>query len=480
MKTILKRNASARKRAKARSIARSDFFWPLAVIAGVTILVMTLGIHFAVRAFDRQSELREQMLARNGITLRVQEVAQMIVPQTDWDDAVRFLDQKFDLAWAETNVGKYFYQTTGFDRSFVLDAADRPLFAAINGEATALTSYQSIAPLAAPLVRSVRAQEARRGPFTGGPSKTMISRPIQASALKIVGGHMAIMTATLVQPDFGTALPGGGRSPVVVTTMAVGPEFLDLFSKRFLFDGVHVRKLDEKPVPGETEIPATDERGAVIAHFAWRPLNPGYAMLRQLLPPIGLVFVGLTVIAVFQLRRIKRLAEDLIEREAQNRDLAYHDPATGLPNRLYFREQLALELAALGSDVGSLAVLCIGFDGLREIGDEFGNAASEEFLGIAARRLGAVLRDDVVLARTTEDSFAIVALGATERQAQVLGDRLRQSMNAPLALERGRVELRCSVVSVVVDDPALDAADVLRQAESALCRAQAELPLAAD
>ena len=277
--------------------------------------------------------------------------------------------------------------------------------------------------------------------------------------------------------------------------MSAAPQIEDHFGKRRVgedrgpnLDGdrphgeevQHVRKLDEKPVPGETEIPATDERGAVIAHFAWRPLNPGYAMLRQLLPPIGLVFVGLTVIAVFQLRRIKRLADDLIEREAQNRDLAYHDPATGLPNRLYFREQLALELAALGSDVGSLAVLCIGFDGLREIGDEFGNAASEEFLGIAARRLGAVLRDDVVLARTTEDGFAIVALGATERQAQVLGDRLRQSMNAPLALERGRVELRCSVVSVVIDDPALDAADVLRQAESALCRAQAELPLAAD
>ena len=471
--TIMGRNKGLRKRSIGRShVTRSDFFWPLAVIAALTLLVMTMGIHFAVRAFDKASEQREQTLAQNGITLRIQEVAQMIVPQADWDDAVRYLDNKFDEAWADANIGKYLNQTNGFDRSFVLDAADRPIFASINGERTALTSFDRIAPLAAPLVRSVREQEARRGPIKAVQTSGMISRPIQANALKILGGKMAIMTATLVQPDFGTAMPKGPRSPVVVTTMAVGPEFLELFSKRFLFDGVHVRALDQRPIAGETEIAAKDGDGRVIAHFAWRPLNPGYAMLRQLLPPIGLVCAVLGLVALTQLRRIAHFADALIDREAQSRALAYYDPLTELPNRLYFREQLALEIAGIGEDVRSLAILCISFEGLRDVAEQYGVAASDEFLKVAARRLSAVCRDDVVLARISEEGFAILSLGAGLREARVLGQRLRKAMDTPLALESGRVELPCNVTTRVITDSDVDPADALRQAEIALSYGQ--------
>ena len=470
--TILRRESGAHTSSIGRSpIARSDFFWPLAVIAGLTVLVMTLGIHFAVQAFDRASEMREQTLARNGITLRVDEVAQMIVPQTQWDDAVDHLDNLYDEKWADSNIGKYFFQTSGFDRSFVLDGSGRPLFASINGQRTTNAAYRTIAPLAAPLVQAVRDGERRRGPLPQGISDNMISHPIQSSALKLVGNQMVIMTASLVQPDFGAHAPRSPRSPIVVTTMSVGPEFLQLFSKRFLFDGVHVRALNAPRIPGETEVAAKDERGRVIAYFAWRPLNPGYLMLRQLLPPIALVCLGLGVVAVFQLRRIKRFADDLIDREAQSRELAYYDLLTALPNRLYFAEQLALEIPSIGEEIRSLAIVAVGFEALPEIAEEFGLGASDEFLQIAARRLGAVCRQGAVLARTSENGFAIMSLGADQKGALILCDRLRQAMEEPIALECGRITLNCTVGSAIIRDPETDAAEALRQAEFALLRA---------
>lgn len=468
MKTIFGRAAGTTRRSAGGSrITRADFFSPLGVIAALTLLVLTLGIHFAVRAFDNASELREQTLAGNGITLRIEEVGQMIVPQTQWDDAVRYLDNSFDDSWADANIGKYFHETSGFDRSFVLDAANRPVFASINGERTEITAFEPIAPLAAPLVAKVRQMEAKRGPIASGASRNMISTPIQTSALKLVQGKMTIMTATLVQPDFGTATLSGGPAPVVVTTMAVGPEFLKPFSERFLFNTVHVRALDEAPLAGETRIPARDDTGRTIAWFAWQPLNPGYAMLRQLLPPIGLVCLVLGIVAYTQLRRIGRLADDLIRSEAEARTLAYYDPTTGLPNRLWFREQLALEISGLGDYHPSLVVHNVSFDGLSEIAETFGVDEREAFIAVAANRLAATCRDDAVIARTSDVGFAILSLDAGTPEGRALSQRLNQTMNKPISLDAGTIEVPCTVTAQTVTDPAADAHAILYQIESA-------------
>lgn len=112
---------------------RKDFVLPLMVIGTLLVLTLTLGVHFAVRAFDRSSEIREQTLARNGISQRIAEVGMMVVPQADWDDAVKHLDNRYDPEWAAANIGKYLTATNGFHRSFVLDVSGNPVFAARDG-----------------------------------------------------------------------------------------------------------------------------------------------------------------------------------------------------------------------------------------------------------------------------------------------------------------------------------------------------------
>ena len=50
-----------------------------------------------------------------------------------WDDAVRYLVLDLDSDWADNNPGIYIHDTFGYDYSFVLDGADRTLYAAIDG-----------------------------------------------------------------------------------------------------------------------------------------------------------------------------------------------------------------------------------------------------------------------------------------------------------------------------------------------------------
>lgn len=296
----------------ARRVTEKDFFLPLAIIGGLIVLVFTIGTHFAVRAFDRSSAIREQILTQNGIDQRVREVGQLVVPQVVWDDATANLDVTFNRQWAGANIGKYLKQTDGFDSSFVIDRDDMAVFASNGGIETSASAYQPIAGLAAPLVRSVRSLERERGPLRPLASGGMIARAIQVSTLGMVDGRMSIVTATLVQPDFGKALPPGPRSPIVVTTMRVDQEFLDMFARRYMLDGLRVRTLDQAPKPEEIEIPATAGT-KTIAYFAWRPLNPGYVMLREFLPPVGLVCLLLGLAVFVQLRKVHWAARALLD-----------------------------------------------------------------------------------------------------------------------------------------------------------------------
>lgn len=423
-------------------ITKKDFFLPLAIIASLTLLTLTLGVHFAVRAFDSASEIREQTLAQNGVTKRIDEVALMVVPQADWDDAVSHLDNSYDPKWAEANIGSYLSATNGFNRSFVLDASNAVLFASADGTVLDASAYKPLAPLATNLIASVRAQERKRAPFSGLPSKKMISTPIQASSLKLVNGDLTIMTATLVQPDFGTALPRAQGAPIVLTTMPVDEAFLTLFSKRFLLHGLHVRKLNDPLPAGETEIAAKDETGATLAYFAWEPLNPGYTMLRQMVPPILAVCLVLGGVVFFQLRRLHKLSGQLIEREAHSRELAYHDPLTGLPNRNYFDEHLSWELDHFENGREALAIHYVRLTDLWQVAERFGYDARDHVVRIIASRLQAVCRSDSLLVRLSADEFAILSISNRGSDAHSLAKRLRQTLLSPAAIDGSQIDFR--------------------------------------
>lgn len=297
-------------------VSESDFFWPLAIIGGLLLLVCIAGTHYAVDAFNRSSAIREQILAQNGIEQRVEEVAKMVVPQAMWDDAVAYLDNSFDQSWASENIGKFLHNADHFDQSFVVDAKDQPIFASREGTALPTSAWQGMFKQAAPVLQKVRRLEHKRGIIRRLAEGELISRALQASALKIVDGKLAVVTATLVQPDFGKSMPLGAQAPIVVTSMVIDQNFLEVFARRYMLDGLHVVSLGEQIPDGEVSIPAKDELGTTIAHFSWRPLDPGYVMLGSFLGPLSLALLLLATVAFFQLRRIHLAARSLLDSQA--------------------------------------------------------------------------------------------------------------------------------------------------------------------
>ena len=169
---------------------------------------------------------------------------------------------------------------------------------------------------------------------------------------------------------------------------------------------------------------------------------------------------------------------DITERkqaEAQLRYSAVHDPLTGLANRALLMDRLdhACEHARRHPE-HQFAVLYLDLDGFKAINDSFGHLTGDQALVEVARRLEASLRAEDTVARVGGDEFVILLESISDlRGAAHVAARIQQNMAAPLALDGRAVAVGISVGIAMHGPDDQQAADILREADSALYRAKA-------
>jgi diguanylate cyclase (GGDEF)-like protein/PAS domain S-box-containing protein len=105
--------------------------------------------------------------------------------------------------------------------------------------------------------------------------------------------------------------------------------------------------------------------------------------------------------------------------------LAYHDPLTGLSNRVAFAEAIRRAMARAERDQSCVAVLYVDLDGFKPVNDSLGHAAGDELLRQVATRLSTAVRRTDRVARLGGDEFSILLEGlADASQSMALADKL--------------------------------------------------------
>lgn len=196
-------------------------------------------------------------------------------------------------------------------------------------------------------------------------------------------------------------------------------------------------------------------------------------LTRARLEIIGLVLGGLILLAAATLamRDQSRLRVALAHTEA----VARHDPLTGLPNRLRFREHMEHTLELLRRDESGCALLYLDLDGFKGVNDVLGHAAGDALLCAVSSRLGDCTRDGELVARLGGDEFAIVQADPCQPgAAQALGDRLVQALREPFDVNGYPITIGTSIGIALADQATPSADTLLHDADLALYHAKAE------
>jgi len=160
--------------------------------------------------------------------------------------------------------------------------------------------------------------------------------------------------------------------------------------------------------------------------------------------------------------------------ERSLKELASHDPLTGVANRRYFFERAGEEFARSRRHHHALSVVMIDIDHFKRINDHYGHFRGDDVLKAVCKAFHAQLRESDLLARIGGEEFVILLADIDPDGARSLAERLRQSV-ADLTISSEGAEIRWTVsVGVSTLTPA-DATieDCLKRADQALYRAKA-------
>ena len=168
--------------------------------------------------------------------------------------------------------------------------------------------------------------------------------------------------------------------------------------------------------------------------------------------------------------------EDITERksaEARITHLARYDSLTGLPNRMFLREQMERALAAAGG--GASAVLFVDLDQFKQVNDTLGHPRGDMLLRAVADRLRRLVRSSDIVARFGGDEFVVVQTPISDsEEAAALARRIVASLGETYEVDGHQVVIGASVGIALSPRDAAGPDHLLKIADMALYWAKAD------
>ena len=173
----------------------------------------------------------------------------------------------------------------------------------------------------------------------------------------------------------------------------------------------------------------------------------------------------------------RKAAEDaLLEQKEILHYQAHHDPMTGLPNRILFRQRLSKYIEKAKKHQVGFALFFIDLDKFKDINDSLGHAVGDAVLKIIANRLQTIIRkEDDTLARLSGDEFTIIMGNLQEHaNASVLARKLLKTLEEPIKIEDNTLYVSGSIGIALYPENANDADHLLKYADTAMYIAKEE------
>jgi diguanylate cyclase (GGDEF)-like protein len=153
--------------------------------------------------------------------------------------------------------------------------------------------------------------------------------------------------------------------------------------------------------------------------------------------------------------------------------LRQQDLVTGLFNRQYFLAELDKIVGEAAKGRNDLSLLLVEADNFRKVLDTVGVGNADLLLSDMAKLVRKQLRDQDIVARIGEQTFAVLVPGAPHEEAQALGSRLCKAFEKHVfELNQKSVNLTASVGAVFIGEKIANAQTIMGEAANVLRSAQ--------
>lgn len=172
---------------------------------------------------------------------------------------------------------------------------------------------------------------------------------------------------------------------------------------------------------------------------------------------------GAIVVSVMHDITEKMRAEEML------REMAFHDPLTGLANRALLDDRLKLAIANAERHGDLIGVVFMDIVNFKPINDTYGHHAGDQVLRIIAERLKHALRTGDTVARLGGDEFVVLVTRIPEPDAlRLIAEKLSALVAEPIALGDATVSVSASTGFALFQPGADDAHSLLMRADIAM------------
>jgi len=201
-------------------------------------------------------------------------------------------------------------------------------------------------------------------------------------------------------------------------------------------------------------------RGKIINKTKKGEIIPIWATIKKITNQFGKV-VNYTAIQT-DLRELE-------SSQAKADYLAYHDPLTGLYNRVNFEEYLSHALFVAKRNENMLAILFIDLDRFKVINDTLGHDIGDEVLITVAGRLKDALRESDFISRWGGDEFVVILENlTTASEAAVVATNIIDTLKEPMDIKSHHLITTASIGISLYPENGEDANTLIKHADSAM------------
>jgi len=196
----------------------------------------------------------------------------------------------------------------------------------------------------------------------------------------------------------------------------------------------------------------------------------GYQQTVIVIGSISILFILATILLMARsLRRIKSIELGLLEKtESLNWD-ATHDPLTNVFNRRWLEHKIEFLLEKNRDGDTEHSLLYIDLDGFKQINDNYGHAAGDNYLVQFCREVEHTIRQNDVFCRMGGDEFAILLENCTEEVSlKIANELLHRISRFELEYEGNRLNASCSIGLCQFRNTNIDFDDLVHRADE-LC-----------